>query len=225
MLYVPESVGLDNEPRHHTGYPRHVAVAIFPASRSNVECAPKTKWINFSGSLPFLLFQAKIIRCLEWENGFGRKAYQQCVVTCNITKTTNPRTPFILNTDIKRLMGSRHRDCASKSVFSWEILTSLVSGTDGEFFAFRSGVGEFESKFRVFSSVVRLSACVSEKGTSFVLGVDNDNWDVVLRPDGGARSMSDGRGTRVGPIDPKSYGLFLPTRVSWGGAKLAAPSS
>ena len=102
-----------------------------------------------------------------------------------------------------------------------------MSGTDGELFAFRSGVGEFESKFSVFSSVVRLSACASEKGTSFVFefGVGIDNWDVVLRPDAGVRSMSDGRGTRVGPIDPKSYGLFLPTRVSWGAAKLAVPSS
>ena len=48
----------------------------------------------------------------------------------------------------------------------------------------------------------------------------------MFRPDAGARSMIDGRGTSVGPIDPKSYGLFLPDGIpSWGEAKLAAPSS
>lgn len=113
-----------------------------------------------------------------------------------------------------------------------KILTSLVSGTDGELLAFKSGVGEFVSKFNfVSTSALRSLAPLTNdaNGLSAVFVFDDaiDNWAaLVFRPDAGARSMIDGRGTSVGPIDPKSYGLFLPDGIpSWGEAKLAAPSS
>ena len=96
-----------------------------------------------------------------------------------------------------------------------KILTSLVSGTDGELLAFKSGVGEFVSKFNLGSTSL-LTPPRSEtatplereaKGLSavFVFEAVSDNWAaLVFRPDAGARSMIDGRGTSVGPIDPKS---------------------
>ena len=97
-----------------------------------------------------------------------------------------------------------------------KILTSLVSGTDGELLAFKSGVGEFVSKFNLGSTSPLTPPPRSEtatplereaKGLSavFVFEAESDNWAaLVFRPDAGARSMIDGRGTSVGPIDPKS---------------------